>query len=378
MADYVIYDVTVSTLTPLHIGSGAAPLLQHYDFAMQGGYTWRLDENALLDAQRVDSLQLAEQLAQTPPADLLGPGDFTPESPFFRYRIRGGVRSGDRGAQLREQLKTTVYADGQAHDRPYLPGATLKGALRTAVAWYAWGQRKLTPEASQLGRRREFAAQSYEQTLFGRNPNHDFLRALQVGDSAPVESERMMVLNARVLNRGGNFASPVELEAVRPETEFRLRIKLDRQLYSEWAKARELTLGGENLLAHLVQVVQAHSQERIAREAEWFAKVAGAERIVQFYRQLADAKLGSRRCLLALGWGAGWEGKTFGTRLLADSRFMERIVGDYRLSRGRWNPQRPFPTSRRVAVAVVEEGGRKFERPVSPVGWCLVEVKERK
>ena len=149
MAAYTIYDLTVSVLTPLHIGTGRE-LLHQYDYAIHGGRTWRLNESALLDAQDVEDPALVEKLARTPPAQLLRSQDYRPDSGLFRYVLRGTPRSEAEGAQLREQIKDVF-------DRPYLPGSSLKGALRTALAWNIWQQRDIQPEMSQINRRRQWA-----------------------------------------------------------------------------------------------------------------------------------------------------------------------------------------------------------------------------
>jgi len=375
MADYLIYNVTITTITPLHIGSGAE-LLNEYDYVIRKGQTWRINEDALLDAVYTDDPHFAEQLARSRPSELLGPESPSEDSGFFRYVLRGTPRSTGEGAQLREQLK-------DAFDRPYLPGSTLKGALRTALGWYLWGAHKLEPESRLLNRRREYAAQDYEHRLFGKNPNHDLMRALQVSDSAPIDASRLMVANARVINRRGELKAPIEMEAIAPESTFRTTIKVDRQLFSDWAKAGGLNLPGGALLEQLAQVVGKHTQEHVEREAKWFAGASGALRLNQFYQQLAQAKTSNRRFLIALGWGTGWEDKTFSTRLLASKPFTQHILREYRLSRTRTNDDSRdkeinFPASRRVFVGLAPDAdGRRKEMPQAAPGWCLVEMKER-
>ena len=118
------------------------------------------------------------------------------------------------GAQLREQLK-------DLYNRPYLPGSSLKGALRTSLAWYGWQARKLQPDRLMLDEKRaKFASRRYEQELFGRDPNHDLLRALQVSDSNPVGTDSLMLVNAKVITARGE-GSPIEIEAIRSETAFK-------------------------------------------------------------------------------------------------------------------------------------------------------------
>jgi CRISPR-associated protein Csm5 len=370
VADYGIYDVTVSTLTPLHIGSGQE-LLHEYDYAIRNGRTWRIDEAALLDAQAVEEPAIADRLARTPPAQLLTARDYRQGSGLFRYTIGGTPRSQAEGAQVREQIKDIA-------DRAYLPGSSLKGALRTALAWHAWGEQKLQPDVRKLGRRREWAAAQYEKELFGRSPNHDLLRALHVSDSEAVGEERLMIANVRVLNRAGALKAPIEVEAIRPDTSFRLTVKVDRVLFGAWAKRAELSTAGGQWLERLPEIVQGYSSSYAQRELGWFRAIPAARAVADFYQTLARASLGSQRFLVQLGWGTGWESKTLGTRLLADGAFMARVIADYRLVRARRREGEVFPASRRVVVAFERSAdGQVRERVVSPLGWCLVEMKER-
>lgn len=365
--DYVVYNLKVTTITPLHIGNGRE-LLRDYDYAVQNNKTWRINEAALLEAQNVDDPALAERLARTPPAQLLKPSDYRPGSPFFRYVIQGTPRSTQEGAQLREQLKDPF-------DRPYIPGSSLKGALRTALAWHAWEALRLRPDAGRLGNKRQWAAQEYEKAIFGNDPNHDLLRALHVSDSRPVGPDALMLVNARVLHRGGRMASPIELEAIKKDISFEMTLKLDLALFSDWARQRGLNLRGEEWLKTLPAIVQRHAQERIRREKEWFAQVSPG---FSFYNELSQARLGSGMFLLQLGWGTGWEDKTFGSRLQADPRFMETIIRRYNLARGRRQEGAPFPKTRRVMVSTVRDHqGRTSEKRVEPLGWVLVEMKQR-
>jgi CRISPR-associated protein Csm5 len=370
MAEYGLFDVKLSLLTPLHIGNGRE-LLNEYDYAVHGGKTWRIDEAGLLDAQNVDDPDLADQLSRTKPAQLLSPADFRPGNGYFRYVLNGAPRSREEGAQLREQLKDPF-------DRPYLPGSSLKGGLRTALAWHGWQERRLQPDAARLGRNPKWAGQEMERQIFGRDPNHDLLRALHVSDSAALSADQLMIINGRVLTRGGALGSPIELEALRPDTSCTLTLKLDRVLFSDWARQAGLSLGGGEWLDRLVQVVQAHSADRIRREIGWFQQIPNSTALLQFYQQLAAAKLGSRRCLVQLGWGTGWDDKTLGSRLSVHKEFMERIIRDYRMARGRRQPGDAFPKSRRVVMGFQRDAqGRVQEQVQSPLGWCLVEMKGR-
>ena len=53
MPDAIHYQAKLTTVSPLHIGSGKT-LLNEYDFVACKGYTWRINDDALLDAQQVE------------------------------------------------------------------------------------------------------------------------------------------------------------------------------------------------------------------------------------------------------------------------------------------------------------------------------------
>jgi len=368
MPDYTLFDVQITLLTPLHIGTGR-DLLLDYDYAVRNGRTWRINEDALLDAQDVDDPDVADVLARTPPAQLLRKGDFQDDGPLFHYVLKGMPRSREPGAQLHEQIK-------DVWQKPYLPGSSLKGALRTALTWHGFGALNMRPDIRNLGRNRKWAAQRIEREILGRDPNHDLLRALHVGDSESVSVDRLMLLNAQVLTRGGTSA-PIEVEAVRPETVFRSRIKLDEALFSDWAQ--KLRLGGrQDWLRRLPAIVRAHVAERVKTEGEWYAETPAAKTAQGFYEQLVDLDLPENACVLQIGWGGGWDSKTLGSRLRADEGFMEGIIAEYRLARGKRRRGDPFPKSRRLAVRVVRSpDGHTVQRPSVPLGWVLMEMKRQ-
>lgn len=374
MPDYTLYHVRVTVLTPLHIGSGRT-LLHGYDYAIHDRRTWRLDEDAILATQSLEDPRLVEQLARTPPAELLDSRrDFDPDNGLFRYVIGGTPRSNAEGAQVIEQLK-------DAYDRPYLPGTSLKGALRTALAWVAWGEHGLRPERGRLSPNPKFAAQAYERELLGPTPNKDLLRALHVSDSAPVNDDTLMIANARVLHQSGALASPIEMEAIKPDTVFELTLKVDTALFSRWADRSALQ--GAHLLQTLPDCVHRHTAQRISEELAWLKAGKGAHAVYDFYRALPAEGLPGHMCLLQVGWGTGWDDKTFGSRLRQDERFMESILGDrhqggFGLARGRRSQGDPFPKSRRVIVRLLrsEADGSAIERPQSPMGWVLMELSQ--
>ncbi len=361
--------LTLQTLTPIHIGDGEE--LRHgFDFIIYKGHTWRLDEDAILEAKWDEmGLNRRGRVRYPLPGELLKESDFQ-NGKFFRYVLRGAPRSHKADARLKTCIK-------DHEDHPYIPGSSLKGALRTALAWKGWKEVIRQPvDRRDIGNRRSWAGQPLERKLFGKNPNYDLLRALQVSDlhGNLDPGKTLAVVNAQVLTRG-DMQSPIEMEALLPNRTLTGSLTIEDYLFSPQAE-RELRFGFRKAwLDELMPRVQAHSHARLEKLLGWFETVRGADKIVNFYRQLYELKLSANQALVQIGWGSGWDGKTFWTHLQDNEPLFEKLMRDFRLQHRRSRNAPPtkakdFPVSRRVVV--------NKERIAAPFGWALITLEEKK
>jgi CRISPR-associated protein Csm5 len=367
-----VFDVTLQTLSPLHIGDGHE-LRQDFDFVVHNEHTYRLNEDAILRLKE-DQLRPDRGGHYPPPGKLLSEADFK-NGNLFRYVLRGVPRSAKVDARVKSFIK-------DVYDRPYIPGSSLKGALRTALAWTGWDEVKPKLDRSAIGASKSWAGQPLEKKLFGPDPNHDLLRALHVADLfLPGETEAgegLLIVNAQVLTMK-NAQSPIELETLPGDVSFSGSITIDETLFGKMAEPSLHFSNRRHWLNELTARAQAHSKARIVELLEWFEKADQAYApVAKFYRQLNEAQLDSTHALVQLGWGSGWDGKTFWTHLLKDPELFERLVSDFRMHKStRESPPRKvgdaFPRSKRAAM-VVKQG---VAQAVAPFGWALLEIKEQ-
>ena len=261
------------------------------------------------------------------------------------------------------------------YDHPYIPGASLKGALRTALAWTGW--QEIKPSLNDIGTRKAWAGQGIEHKIFGANPNLDLLRALHVSDLFGPQKAggNLLLVNAQVLTKK-SAGSPVELEAIAGDVAFTGSLTIDDALFSPIAEPILHFANRKHWLDELMQRTQAHSMSRIHALAEWFEQAEHTQSIAGFYRQLAHVNLSANQALLQIGWGAGWDAKTFGTHLQTDPLRFERIVSDFKLHKaGRNSPPRQagdaFPRSKRAAM-LMKDG---VAQAIAPFGWVLMEIE---
>ncbi len=363
----------VQVLSPVHIGSGQT--LGLHDIAVIDGRLWRFDVEKLAEHLARD-LQTLDRYV-TGGAAALAEWPETLRQACARYVQPW---TGPPPREVREHI-------ADALGRFYIPGTTLKGAIRTAILWaYHDG---LSPEAKarqvdRIGqvRERNRAGEPWQRVVFGQDPNHDILRGLRVTDSSPVPLSRSAVAEVRVaveepsgqltwFVRPGchkeNMAEalPLWVEVIPGNVEVTVTVEVDRFLTenatltgraASFNPAQEL--GFERKRRFLDTWVQRCNRmaDRIARrEQEWAARL-GLDTYRKFYDWLLqDMEAHPDAVYLQLGWGVGWHGKTAVEPLGTDA--VEKARRVYGLGRQGY----PFPKTRRI---LFRQG-----RPYVPLGW---------
>lgn len=361
---HTTWRVRAETLSPLHIGSGAELMLGH-DLVPKGRQTYRINESALLEVMLVEAeAQGADAvnrlLMGQPAAKLLQVLGFD-DPKLFRYTL-AGVPSKQEG-KIPEQIK-------DVYDHPYLPGSSLKGALRTLLAWGILTRSKRKPDLDRLRPQPECAARNLEHDLFGSDPNHDFLRALRVQDSAPVELTDALRMEQVQVYPGG---TPIDIEAVRPGLVFDLTIAVEEYGF-QVQPAQQLGWQGKRAwLGQLVALGRQYSGERLAAEVGFFQKHGGPEPVLAFYsalvRQFVEGGLAENEFLIQVGWGTGWESKTLGSGLIRQEDVaFEQLLDHYGMTKERNRKVGdPFPKSRTLAL--------RNGAPALPLGWLRVRLE---
>lgn len=343
--------LTLETLSPLHVGAGTARLLADYDFVADRGRVWVIDQAKMLNLVSDEAL---EGNVEPRISRLLRPGQY---SGCARYSL---LASGGNIQAISEQIK-------DAEGRPYVPGSSLKGAVRSALGWAMYGRSGLALRQLALGRSAEHAGSPIERRLFGSEPNRDLLRALAVSDLGGLSTADLELAvvatytlrSGQLQPKGPGFRFWVEVVPAGRQLQGTLRI--DEYILGPAAAA----LGLEGCRGWLADVAK-HGRERaaalVAGELELYRR-ARLPRPAAFYDGLKKmvAGLGPDELLLQMSWGTGWRAKTLDSRLTADPDF-QRVRDDYRLGyRGL-----PFPKSRRLV-----ERGNVAE---TPLGWVKVRL----
>ena len=359
------YEVSIETLTPLHIGSGDE-LIGDFDYMSPDGsdITYMLNQSTIYAAE-LERNGARARLDQ-PAANLVTEADLHDGSRFLRYKVKGGAKL----HQLREQLKDVRGA-------VYVPGSSLKGAFRNAMMTYASTLTQFTTADLKEKNKSKEAAHSWERQLFGPSEQQDVLRALQVADSQSLFPPPLEIIPARVfISAQDDEGSPIEIEAISAQSNFTTSIIIDElalQYVDHPRYGNELPWKDSRLwLINLIPILQEVGRRRIEGELTE-AKARGLSRMAKFYEELMrlqERMLGRPAAVIQIGWGTGWVGTTIATALDKPTRDFLRTEYDLGKppkwnwrEKGEWKPDlnKSFPKSRRLQA--------KDDLPGRPFGW---------
>lgn len=296
---------------------------------------------------------------------------------LVRYAIRGRPGAGE----ILELMKDVA-------DRPYLPGSSLKGAIRSALAWDLARDIPVSTlqHAAQQGKSK--ADDEMERSHFyGQLQPHsnrksmnailrDVMRTLHVGDStaATIEPELLSVRVHRSRSAGN-----IALEAIPTGNQLHATLQVERYPFENRDARNVIDFGQwQARLAPdaLAATCRRRAEELITGELDYFGSLANTAEIARFYEELRGQlqNLEPRSFLLPIGWGAGWRSKTLDTRL-RDSEEREEafvnIVRNFNLKKHRhksdvFQPGGVFPETRKIIL--------NGDRPWRPLGWVRVDI----
>lgn len=400
------YTVTLEVLTPVHVGSG--------DTVNALGYLREGDALHVVDPDR-----WTEWLGQQGRAEqFVG---------WMERVLQITDRQQQRGVSLtrfvREELrrrdivpiaeKTARYSlkmEGcgepeplrgfkthirDARGRAYLPGSSLKGAIRTALieellladegvnrrlaqplhrTLEREGQKRPHESDKQWARRMKSAIGRFWQNVEYRlirgsneqgemTAHYDLLRFVLVSDSEPLPQEQVSL--RKVCSEGTRRPTDTWIEALRPGASTRFTLSLVPDAPLELLKLAD-DLRDYLVWETLMEVLYERAERRLARELQYAYPPAVRNRLQELRtRNRPDAPL------LCVGWGQGYLGTTV-MGLVQDERAQEyaRLIEKMRpaLPRGGQGVQpNRFPKTRRAVRNAREEA-------VYPLGWVQLRV----
>ncbi|MDP3029803.1 MAG: type III-A CRISPR-associated RAMP protein Csm5 [Deltaproteobacteria bacterium] len=385
------YKYEMEILTPLHIGSGEKIYPLEYVIDKE---VIRVNMDKLFAEP---SFQRETFIRESKKRDFyLGAFDKNNSLKYPLYKIAIALST---ASELTDNIGTSnalVLDFIKEGKNFYIPGSSLKGAIRTAVLWNFLQKanirsefegslkrelvRKKDPKEGRRVKKQRFSLSS-EEAILGR-PNYSLLKALHVGDSDFLSPSSISVEVSRVLSKTGNGfkwkqlgrdggntdnpkeATPIFFEAVKSGTEIKGNIKIDEFLLSQEIAAA-LKLRDTALLKKLAKTCNTFAHRHLEKEWDFF-KPIGLKEIQDEIERIKNISLTDNEFLLHFAWGSGYEAKALGNAI--DKSLFNEIRNERDLGKNLGKRGMEFPKTRKI---VFEDG-----KPRTVTGWVKVSLKE--
>jgi len=350
--------IKIRTITNVHVGSGEMLYLNN-DFCIAKDSDGH-DVVGIIDPRKVMELIGVEHIGTW----VLGIERKRPVEEIVRqYAPKAMVEDYSSRVIKLSSTKTTETLKECIHDglgRPFIPGSSIKGAIRTAVL--ASATAGMRPEhLNVLNGKGMPDASMMEKRLFGSDPNSDVFRFLHVGDAIfgelPTSAITMVNINEREKHSFWDTSKGQTIEALRidDKTTFNLRIKLDA-----YRKCNGVV--GElpycmSSVPVLFDTINAHTFSLLKSEIDYWAELKDADETHKIDAYIDECKKikieaeeceSGKSCILRIGHGCGWRFIT-GAWTERSPLFSEKIVPAARPSSWKYTDY-DFPKSRRVAA----------------------------
>lgn len=376
----------LTTLTPTLVGDGRK--LSPIDYMV-----WK-DHVNVLDQWRIFRLlakgpRLEGYLAQLKKADKLdfaSWGGFAQNFAGRRIAFENAAYANYWNRAVGESLHIPTFASGASG--PYLPGAAVKGALRTGMVFANWRDGMLQDVAGRVKGDRvpRRPSESVEEQAVGP-AGASKMRLVSAGDSDVIAASQFKIYLLRTSTlqpRGGNFAlgwkqsprgavdgsrpedsTPSFAEMAVPGTVF--EGDWDEKTFFLQPEVRRSVRWPEGFnRGKIFEAVNVYAAGLLSLQRQ-YASWAGMGLLDQSLDQLEQRLAAAREkgsCLLSIGWGGGLTTKS--AWLDSSNADYRQILQAYTIYNRALASNLPFPKTRRIVFL--------NNRPATLPGWAELSI----
>lgn len=357
--------IKIRTLSSIHVGDGQT-LTNNRDFITDNRDIYILSPNKIGEIIGTDNDLITKWLVAIDNNDLKsflklnGKGKNYQEFSTRAFNNFGG----NIGCDM--TLKTIIH-DGRGY--PYIPGSSIKGAIRSAIVGSILSKRINEKELNFTEAKAEPFMLFNNSTKVNNNPkrdpytnpNFDIFRFITVGDatfSKGVEvGIKLILINERTSEDSliDRKKAPQIVETIDKDCKafFNMSINIDKYNYYQAKEKQKLVSFPNELITfkNLFECINGHTKQLVEDEINYYSNIGktGAEYYIENLKEIKheidDCNPG-KECILRLGQGIGWR---FMTGAWAENlrNFYDDIVPGIRIRNEHYKDY-DFPKSRRI------------------------------
>ena len=377
----------LTCLTPLLVGDGRK--LSPIDYMVWKDHVNVLDQwrifRLLAKGPRLESYLL--QLKNAERLDFASWGGFAQNFAGRRIPFENPAYSTYWNRAMGESLQIPTFAAGASG--PYVPGAAIKGALRTGMVFANWRDGMLQDVLGRVKSERSprRPAESVEEQALGPAGSNR-MRLVSAGDSGPIETSQFKVYLLRtstLMPRGDNFAlgwkqsprgsvdgarpddsTPVFAEMANPGVAFEGDWN-EKTFFLQPEVRRSVRWPESFSRAKIFEAVNVYAAGLLALQRN-YASMAGMGLLDKNLDELEQRLAAARErgaCLLCMGWGGGLSAKI--SWLDTTNTDYRQILEQFQIYNRALATNLPFPKTRKIVFM--------NNRPATLPGWVELSIQ---
>jgi len=385
---------SIEVLTPVHIGSGVK-LAKDIDFTYTNDTVTIVPQSELMNYLEQNPDEMQKFIDGGYKLERLNIGEIGK-----KYPING------------ERIFDISEFERNGFGRPYIPGSSIKGSLRTIILKSKFDSLETAQKNELLKKvnhnKKERASEDALKEIFGDDSNHNLMRALEIFDAEfeDVNLDKVFVISLKTsdgkaygwkkmgkdkktnkpfpLQDEPRNATPVFIETLPIGSKGYCSISLNNFLFNNPDAKRELKFTETSLINinSLISTINKYSIEKLNSEKKFFENLNSSKKLNELIKHIdlliaEHSKLINDEFIMRISWGSGWKGMTgdFINDLDKDEKtkwiefFRDKYCDGMKMKMGR--PGFPiFPKTRRI---VFED-----DKPKYLTGWIKVKLNDTK
>ncbi|MCH3924307.1 MAG: type III-A CRISPR-associated RAMP protein Csm5 [Bacteroidales bacterium] len=361
-------NIKITTLTPIHVGSGVM-LQNNTDFVQQ-----QLDEDNYIGV--VDDRRLMEIIGEKNIDKWVASINKKENTKDFIERCCS------KNISIEEYSKRLIYCPQKINIQPtttlkeyihdglgkaYIPGSSIKGAIRTAILI------KEVPNIEDVNnkidnKRGKLNAKEIEQEVFGKDPNSDCLRFLHIGDAYFNEGceDALNMINLNIRERQDYLdktkSQIIEVITNGEESTFNLTIDLSKNEYIDtYNNEVENSTKRKNMIKKLpfnnekdlFYLINRHTQKLLESELSIWGDYKEENIVIDYINTIEDIlnkvkSCDENSCILRIGHASGWRFITGAWSEDVKDDIWDKICKESRPGDEKKYKQYIFPKTRRI------------------------------
>lgn len=298
------YVFELTPLTPIHIGAGDT--LEAYEYVIIDNQLYRFKPEWILgklnEAEQNQFINLIathagklQQFLQSKHA-LVTALDPNP------IAVAREALSKYQGQLSNPKAEHSIYPFISTSDKPFIPGSSVKGAIRTALLYYlAYVKKNRKPIT-------EKNAQKLEQETFGyKSALEDPFKTLKIGDSEPLPQSTRVELVCVRSRRSARIPTLREVTKSKFSSQTYPKFLLPVEIMDEYTHYVRKMIQLREIISACRQFYDDHLNEEKKRVDE-----LGLTKPASWYQKLIDyeTNLAQDSFLIRFGWGSGLDAVT--------------------------------------------------------------------